>query len=124
MGSKVPPKSAICRPRAVFAPRGAALCVFKWPPGPSEFFYPSGFSRLRAGRASRSCAFLRHKVSFALRGGLASCELFQRTGHASHQLRYPFAGGRGDGVEIEFALRAMLPQPLQPRTVRGGIELG
>src|SRR6266700_3239362 len=105
IGSKVPPNSAMCRPPADFAPRMAALCAF------------------RMARMRRAGIRFAARGSFALLCGLPRGQPLQGVGHAAHKFRDAFAGGRGYGVKIELALRAMLAQPFQAGTVRGGVQL-
>src|SRR5487761_522551 len=124
MGSKVPPKSAMCRPAAALAPRLAAVFALKFPPRLSRFLRAGSFPRLNARQWRRGGILSALRVSLAFLRGLRRPKPLERVGHATHKFRYALAGGRGDGVKIQLALRAMLAQTFLARAVRGGIELG
>src|SRR5205807_7550452 len=103
-------------------PLAAAIFAFNFAPPLSKFLRarsPLGFFTRRVRRAGTRFAL---RISFAFLGGLRRRKPLQCGGHAAHKFGYAFAGSRGDGVESELALRAMLAQPFQPRTVRGGVE--
>src|SRR5579864_5008867 len=114
MGSKVPPKSAIRRPLAVFPPRAAVVLEFKFPPRPLRSLRARSFSHLFAGRVRRIVIVFAVEGSFAFLRRLRRRKPLQCVGHATHKLLDAFAGSRRDSVKIELAFGAMLAQPFQP----------